>query len=1198
MNMPRTRWRPELFGALGAGFATDATVQDGVHLRWYLDPRLGLPLAVARQQFRVFFLRTRERTVERVDLFKPSVSDYPIHSSVVSLGPSAGSLAYENGSIYFTRPLYLPDWEPVWRYRLSRMLSSMFRLDLDDDDRALQQYMDEVMGKLDVRTRANALREQEDVVAVDMSFRPPLPSADVVTPTDEWFPTIDIEDGLAAGGAGETGEALLEFDPSGLLTTGTLFDHLRPQVYATVRGYDRCDRLVAQDWVGKHARVEITASGTPPTAAGGWKLIARLRAPGIRRIEVQHVPSLPALTVDEVRWMFCDEYASADPIWQSYRSFTFDPRPAAMTALVVSDAIYEPFRAGAANPTDMAHRIRTRFLEDPAVKQMLKAPDSFAMYRFTRELKDVTTTTGTADDVIRLPLLSALTAATVDPVVANIMGFYGYVAGDELNGRDWKVEVVPPFFGERNLERLDRGLRATLNPGRPFFHLAGDSLTNLSLAGLVLNAVVDPKPAPARPAPSSEAETQIFSSGATDYKLFVSAAVSVGDPGIETKPYLVSTSYEVTRVLTGESPQNIITDEGSGPLDDVGILPDVVLPDHDAETCQSKARVIDTFSRPANMIRDLSYGVRGFDIFGRPSEMGEAPRIELRPPCLAPPSPTNVSSLIDTDGSELVMQIVFSLGRETNSLQAVWNSLEILIHPVSITEGVSPADTTWSGSRYGRQLELGFNPADRSLQTSPVTESCRELHWVGSTLVRSAAAESSCSPYFSGPAKVGSEVYDALSTSETGLYTYRAELPVGSLWQFPTGLNAWCARLRVRGTCPLDGTTKHSIEVCTRATRMITPPPPEVVQPPLQQIPLSTYPDAFGNSYFGIDLRPFLLPADHDTRPLVRIFLARLSRLTDNPGALVQNGVLSDPTGLISLAKGARLRFSLLTDPPHEFDPDCPRFDVQVPGELEEVYIVTVTGCNEYLEEGSWQNAAFVVFRTPTPRPAPIFRWVEARPHVDGGGLRCAHSLVAQFAAPIPDPAQPPRAQLFRQNLSTRASHADYLQTVTGTLAAPAAAAPEYVFQFTDDTLDDWNRYTYQAQLLEYATHRGQHVKTLPLLVRDLATPWSRTRDALGPGDTMSVAAGPGGGFVVSVECAAGDFDFSLTKIRADGSRGAIRGRIERGQLYFESTGTATLDVGPRYRLRFEDPDPAAGTYTFRLMFGQQMVWAKKAVTP
>src|SRR5690348_16348629 len=49
-------WRPSLFSTAGASFLTDATVRDGVHLRWMMDPRLGLPFEVPNRQWGGFLV--------------------------------------------------------------------------------------------------------------------------------------------------------------------------------------------------------------------------------------------------------------------------------------------------------------------------------------------------------------------------------------------------------------------------------------------------------------------------------------------------------------------------------------------------------------------------------------------------------------------------------------------------------------------------------------------------------------------------------------------------------------------------------------------------------------------------------------------------------------------------------------------------------------------------------------------------------------------------------------------------------------------------------------------------------------------------------------------------------------------------------------------------------------------------------------
>ena len=86
--MATIRWSPRLFAALGAGFQGDATVRDGVHLRWTLDPRMGLPTAPRDKGFEIAFSRTKEGSIVRVDLFKPS-APYPVRSNkTVSCRPA------------------------------------------------------------------------------------------------------------------------------------------------------------------------------------------------------------------------------------------------------------------------------------------------------------------------------------------------------------------------------------------------------------------------------------------------------------------------------------------------------------------------------------------------------------------------------------------------------------------------------------------------------------------------------------------------------------------------------------------------------------------------------------------------------------------------------------------------------------------------------------------------------------------------------------------------------------------------------------------------------------------------------------------------------------------------------------------------------------------------------------------------------
>ncbi len=86
--MTSIRWSPRLFAALGAGFRGDATVRDGVHLRWALDPRMGLPRLPRDKGYEIAFSRTKEGSISRADLFQSSAAcPARSNSSVLPDGP-------------------------------------------------------------------------------------------------------------------------------------------------------------------------------------------------------------------------------------------------------------------------------------------------------------------------------------------------------------------------------------------------------------------------------------------------------------------------------------------------------------------------------------------------------------------------------------------------------------------------------------------------------------------------------------------------------------------------------------------------------------------------------------------------------------------------------------------------------------------------------------------------------------------------------------------------------------------------------------------------------------------------------------------------------------------------------------------------------------------------------------------------------
>ena len=631
-------WRPRLFAALGAGFKDDTTLREGVHLRWTLDPRLGLPHTPDQAGFEIAFLRTKERSLTRVDLFQ-TTQPYPVHSSQGGLGAGPSAIRRDGASLSFTRPLKAGDWLPLWLYLHRRAALWGTPQGLLGKGLPLLSYLDKVMAALAPQGPGTSV-EEEDVVAVDLRFHEPLggtgpdvPGGVIVEP----FPGGTILAPRTLDLAGRLGGILDARLPRLAARRGGILEALAATVYADIRGYDHCDRLVASDWVGRRG---LLGGGRPPDQ-DRWKLVAQLRAPGIRRVEVVPRQGRPALQENEIRWIFCDEFAAKPGLWATIGTEVLETDPGRYTGDWLRDEIHAPFQAGAA-PLDwaeMATRLRARFLGAAEIQTLLAASDSFETATVAAEITDTEAPTGTGDDSVALPLLAALNAAATDPVVARLLGLYGYTPPNpDIVGCDWRVLARPPFAEPKNLETLDARLRDVADPGGPFF-LASDALTGLQLAGLVLNAEETKKPPPPKPLPTLEPELHLVPDRVAGARHLVRAQIGAAPDEVETDPTRVNASYEVVRELTGELPANVVGDSDRGPLDDIGILPDVLVPAFDRETCRSTGKLCDVFSRDALSDRELAYLVRGFDIFGRPSDPGATPSVALPAACLPPPPP-------------------------------------------------------------------------------------------------------------------------------------------------------------------------------------------------------------------------------------------------------------------------------------------------------------------------------------------------------------------------------------------------------------------------------------------------------------------------------------------------------------------------------------------------------------------------------
>ena len=1149
--MATLRWSPRLFAALGAGFKADATVRDGVHLRWSLDPRMGLPRLPRDKGFEIAFSRTPEGSITRVDLFKPSAL-YPVRTNkgVLPAGPS--TVRRDGNRLSFMRPLGSAEWLPYWRYRHHRGVVETQMLGQKKEQRALLDHLDGVMSALNP-IGSDASSRIEDAVAVDVRFLPP-----------------------AQGGGGT------------------------PVVFATVQGFDYCDRLVAEDRVGRFPQVVVGPNpGSFPVAPNALKLTARLRAPGIRWIRIQRRPAYSGLAEDEIRWVFCDDYAKASGIWVSIDSEAMESDPDQYTGDRLRNDVYAPFHASALprDWKDMAARLRAQFIGAPQIRGLLSAADTYETASLVADIEDPLTPTDTSDNAVQLPLLAALLSGTVDPIVARLFGLYGYVPTNaNIQARDWRILIRPPFGREDNLDRLDKRLRKILDPGGPFFHESGDSLGDLQLAGLVLNADETAKPAPPDPQPNATVDVQLVPAANPDgFDHLVRATLSAAPERSETRPWMVNSCYEVIRELSDEPPVNVTDDGESGPLDDIGLLPGVLIPEFNRKTCLSTGKLVDLFARDATEDRTLFYRVRGFDIFGRSSDAVNTSPIDLPAACLPPQPPGSVSVQVTRNGEVLTMVIDFDLGETRRVVEADWLALETLVHTAPLTEGVAPENATWAGTRPGRLVELSFDPT-LELRTAPVQHSCLALSWTGSGLQRQPDGADACADTFPGTAEIAPLALTTLKPEDRKAYRVTLGLGVRDLYR--VGFNAWNARLRVRGRCPRSGQMLHSPEIVARALLFLPAPASPVTQPPVEALPLSTYPDALGRSYFSVDLTDVLSPANRTPNTFVKVWLARLEAMTDRPQDFVDGETVTNPPELIMLAKRSRRRFALVSDPPEAFDANRPHVAIEVPGQISEVYVAAVQGVDGLLESGSWQGAAFLPFRTPPLRALPLVEWSSAEVAARDGSLMARLAVAARFSEPLPDPARPPIVQLFRRDLSAGQAQARFVIVAEGQSDDPVSAAPLYTFAMEDRSLAGWRRYEYAVQLLAFAPWRGQHIKVGGRLPRQVVAPTAERSDPFLDATAATVAALPGGGFSIAVTFASGDFTVDLEKEPDAGAASVKRGRIEAGRLFLPGGLEGTLRTGETSDLVLVDSDPAAGLYRVRLRAGQALSVSREARTP
>lgn len=1149
MTGMKSLWRPELFSTVGAGFENDQTLQNGVHLRWRNDYRLGLPFergSDVRGAYHIYI--GQHGSVQDAKLF----SDTPPFAAITHRYPMGGfdsGMSQSDGTLRFWRRNRSPYrhvatyWGNAWP-QLARMLWSH-----SPEERAMAGQAHAIFSRLcPVIEPGTINREYADVCAVDLL----------------------IQDGSGA---------------------------------ATCVAIDRKGRRVAEQEVD---------SGNP---------MAILRAPGIAGVRLEEIPGQPLATVDEVRWIFCEEYCQSTALWSeaTMRTVRFNGDPDYHKPDVVEQEHYRPFLAGMnVDAPAVSDAIMQELVGTQEVQTLLDHQLTWEMANHRMMIDEAPDETINVGTKVSMPILQSLIAAGVDPVMARILGLYGYLDENDtdlVRGQDIKVEAVLPFFLPDNLWELNN-LLLSMMPGNPppsFFletqQVEQSILHETALCGLLLSPSIEEQPPVPPPddftttvtvtdVPTQKNET----SNVVDAELFCESTVTVPKTGVvDTVPYLKPVAYLMERSLNSEPFVNTaIEDSASDIFDELGIVPPVYF----LQSREDQANALtlhDDFATHTKPGQTVRYRLTAYDLFGRPSDPIESPTASrINVPNHRPKEPSNLSAQIDEDNGLLYLECYFSIDDETAPLEAQRQFAEITVHrlPLDPTDPQPPETVKWSGSIPARRFAIPFL-ADNSLNLSQVSQSCVNLSWAKTQLSRFGANEAICSAEFPTVPPLWEAVDPpSMPHAETGFRTYRLRMAIADAATLEATSHRWCVRTRIRGKGQGGGifSMVYSNEPCVAGEWLITPAPPVPVQPPLLSIPVSTYPDRFGNAYYGVDLSEFVAVGD-----LVNIYSVRLDRMADAMDALVDGrhyaygGAEND---LVIAAHGAKERFELLTPQPIEYTAENRFYPVHVPGDLRHYHVVAVVGTNEYLEEHPWSQAGILLFTTPEPLQLPTLQLLKVEPSVETGAI--ARSLItlqySVLAAPIPDPAHPPKVQLLRRNLTAQSRATSSAGTVTGTATTDANGESIYHFALTN-RVSDWNRYAYEAYLLVYLPGRNEYVRAGEPIRATATALWAGHADPLPPTTPLQKAA-VNSHLEITTTFPAGDFDVSLSKILPDRSVHRLRGSLRGGTLRGLPTDAATLTVNRvfdhyEYQLTVHDQDTSAGDYTLRLAFAD-MVWAKK----
>jgi hypothetical protein len=1145
-------WRPGLFAAVGVGFRGDPQLVDGQHFRWRLPHQLGLPFQSGpekRGAFRLYQRRGSPNTIETFPLIGGAGGGaVPIYDEGVA-SPESGLVVAGRGLSFWKR--VAPDLAFLFmrlRGILDANSTTLWAWRETPEDLVLRRYVDEVTNALGPDFLPNTmLRERAYACAADLGFA-----------------------GIGHGTPSPRGRRFL-----------------------TVEALDGDGRVVDTDWVGHEP------SGAPRT-------VARLRAAGFTSVRWSRIAAQPVVTRTQTRWVLSEDYCHGEA-WVEVSQHRFVADPGFHTPSVAKDH-YAPFHAPS-DPAEIAAAIGDLLLSTPEIKALFEpGQDVFQMATRSAVFGDPSDSSA---GQMQASILQTLVASGVDPVMARILGLYGFVpeaAASDRRGGDVLIEAELPFFEPANLKAIDARLHALLpEQDGIFFRNAAQTLRGRRLCALVLAPVMGPRPPPPKPqllATSVSAVALPAQGSGAPSEIFVQTRLDVAADPPAARPELTRVAYLVERQVEGGAFENVAAGLGeTDALDKIGILPAVYYPARAGPGPGEPLRISDGFSLPDLQPGSVRYRLTAFDLFGRSSEPVDGDPLPIDPPCLAPAPPMNPGARIVADAGNLALELDFATHGATAPLEAEWRRLEVVVHRLPPSDPMAPdprpaGEVTWPGAITARRLVSEVLPGN--ILDTALAQSCTSLAWT-SGITASDVPAAACADLFPPPDPQLAPLDPPSSTfADTGLRSYRLRITVGREDELAPATYRWCARFVIEGRNPFTGDPLDSPEICVAADWTIHAPPPAVIPPVTAVVPLSSYPDVHGDSWYDLDLGAWGL-AEGDR---VNIFMTSLRRLDDAAADLVVDGILQDQALFEQISRSRRKAFELLTQEPVAYAPTSPYHRVKVPGDLREVYAVAVLGTNAYKQDRPWTDAGFALFATPDRRPRPRLSFVRLR-QPSAGPARL------EFAADLPEApatASLPTVQLFRRDLSAGARPAYVGEGAGDPLAEPPESgfATRFGFAVSDPGQLDWRAYEYEAQLLYPDGATGTLVRS-PEVARALARGgWDGVAAPVGGTDVIEVAAGAPSGLVAAVEFDCGEFNVSLVRSVGGVVTSRFAGRIRAGRVFGLDPAIHTLEIvrhggHARYRLTVHDtlaaPAPVApaaprdGAYTFRIAFGEAAAW-------